>query len=162
MAEVGAPLEHQPLLPSKTKAPPTTNGVVVVVHDGSTSKYDTFINGGPPTDHLPLLPSSSHDQAADQLCELPCFIHFITAYFTFLTLVGVSVLATIFIRPPGLGILVLGLLPSTCLLLYLQHAYHKSVLRSQMVYTFFEAINWMSYIRKSTKHPMMITSHWWW
>jgi len=124
----------------------TTTLLISRPHHGG---YHTFMNGNNGSHDIedkPLpVPSS---QSNLQLCELPCFLQFTKVYCLFLSLVTTTILMAYVIKPPGLGILLLGLLPSTCLLIYLQSIYHKSVLRRQMIMTFFEAINYMSLICK--------------
>jgi len=69
---------------------------------------------------------------------------------TYITLLAMASLIAYGLRPQGVGILLLGILPSAFILYMLQQSYHSYVLKSQMVWTFFRTVWWMSLICESS------------
>jgi len=62
----------------------------------------------------------------------------------YITLLAMASLIAYGLRPHGTGIVLLGILPSAFILYMLQQSYHSYVLKSQMVWTFFHTVWWMS------------------
>lgn len=75
-------------------------------------------------------------------CTTSCFGTFCRWMGTYAVLITVSaIIASMFL--PALGLVFLSLLPAVTLLSFLETRFRKSVVRMQMVITFFEAVLWM-------------------
>ena len=75
-------------------------------------------------------------------CTTSCFGVFCRWMGTYAVLITVSaIIAAMFL--PELGLILLSLLPAVTLLSFLETRFRRSVLRMQMVLSFFEAVAWM-------------------
>ena len=115
-------------------------------------------SGGPPaagmaaTTTLPIYYSADPSPITDDhsLCQRACCSKFWRWAILYILLIIITAFLAGIV--PAVGITLLGVLPSVFFLVYLRRSYYKNVLRSQMVWTFFESICWMS----------LIGEWWWW
>lgn len=94
--------------------------------------------------HVPpqAMDQPAHLARETAFCTTSCFGVFCRWMGTYVILITVSaVITAMFV--PVLGLLLLSLLPATTLLSFLETRFRKSVIRMQMVITFFEAVLWM-------------------
>lgn len=96
---------------------------------------------------VPLAAMSSTSLAIESgegdysMCNTSCCRTFLGWLFFYITLIAFSIVLAYAHRI--LSLLLLGLVPATCILSFLQLRFHKSVLRMQMVLTFLETLLYM-------------------
>lgn len=94
-------------------------------------------------EHAPpqAMDQPSHLTEETAFCTTSCFGEFCRWMGTYIVLCTISaVIAAMFL--PALGLIFLSLLPAVTLLSFLETRFRKSVIRMQMVITFFEAVLW--------------------
>jgi len=119
-----------------------------IIHEEVTvDKYPPPARHSTTMTGLPLaLPSPNDKPVVMALCQPACFgrsIIFLAIYFVILLLTG---LLTWYGRPHSIGLVLLTLLPSVCLLAFLRYLFSKHVLASQMTMVFLETGFWMALI----------------
>lgn len=128
-----------------SQQPPIPNTISTTTHYTAAPPGD----GGLPAPPEPadLAPPQAMDQPAHltqdtAFCTTSCFGTFCRWMGTYAVLITVSaIIASMFL--PALGLTLLSLLPAVTLLSFLETRFRKSVIRMQMVITFFEAVLWM-------------------
>ncbi len=154
--------------------PPSTPGVVAIPVGGipvaspaypysmhsDRSTAGTYA-GPPPTPgesgagHMPAAIDEPNGVAMNaentDYCTTSCastFCKWMTLYVILITIAAVITAEFL----PELGLTLLALLPATTLLSYLERRFRRSVIRMQMLITFFEAVAWMIPIGTRVAH----------
>jgi len=78
-----------------------------------------------------------------------------TIYITLVILFG---LMSFYLRPHGIGLTLLGILPSALHLCFLQQSYRQYVLKSQMAWIFFVTVWWMCIISEYSSVATLLAS----
>jgi len=69
---------------------------------------------------------------------------FAKAAISYLIVMGLSITIAALVKPQGIGLMMLSLLPSLLFLTYMYRSFPQHTLKKQMVMTLFEAVRWMA------------------